>query len=239
MIISLTLIFNSVLLGVGLAMDAFSVSLANGLNEHKMGVGRMLAIAGTFAGFQFAMPVIGWFCVHKLAEAFNAFQKYIPWIALGLLLYIGGKMLIEGIGDVRSEREAKGSASDTLEDGVNAINEEGRLKQHMGNDNSEVPGAAKPEAYQTVKKVALGELMMQGVATSIDALSVGFTIADYNAAMALIASLIIGVVTYIICMAGLALGKKFGTRLAGKATILGGVILIGIGVEIWISGVFL
>lgn len=188
MTISLALIINSVLLGVGLAMDAFSVSLANGLNEHRMGIGRMLVIAGTFAGFQFAMPMIGWFCVHKIAEAFNAFQKFIPWIALLLLLYIGGKMLIEGI---------KG-----------------------GEEVS-------------------GNLLVQGIATSIDALSVGFTISDYNAAMAFIASLIIGIVTYIICMLGLKLGKTFGTKLAGKASILGGVILILIGIEIWVTGVIL
>ena len=76
--ITLSLLINSALLGVGLAMDAFSVSLANGLNEHNMKLGRMLAIAGTFAGFQFAMPLIGWFCVHSIAEAFSTFQKFIP-----------------------------------------------------------------------------------------------------------------------------------------------------------------
>ena len=212
--IGFALVINSILLGVGLAMDAFSVSLANGLNEHKMGIGRMLVIAGTFAGFQFAMPLIGWFCVHKIAEAFNAFQKFIPWIALLLLLYIGGKMLIEGIRDIRdrSGRDNNAAASDT-------------------SDEASLGSA--------IKKVTLAELMVQGVATSIDALSVGFTIADYNGVMALVASLIIGVVTYIICMAGLKLGKTFGTKLAGKASVLGGVILIFIGAEIWVTGVLL
>ena len=204
--ISMALVINSVLLGIGLAMDAFSVSLANGLNEHKMGIGRMLAIAGTFAGFQFAMPMIGWFCVHKIAEAFSAFQKFIPWIALLLLLYIGGKMLIEGIQDIRKDVD----------------------------DDGEVNGS-----IEIVKRVGLAELMVQGIATSIDALSVGFTIADYNGMMALIATLIIGIVTYIICMAGLKLGKTFGTKLAGKASVLGGIILIFIGAEIWVTGVLL
>lgn len=199
---TLTLILNSILLGVGLAMDAFSVSLANGLNEHNMGTGRMLGIAGTFAGFQFAMPMIGWFCVHAIAEKFEAFQRFIPWIALALLLYIGGKMLGEGI--------------------------------HESKSNHDVSGNAEIE-----KKVGLAALMVQGIATSIDALSVGFTIANYDAIMAFVASLIIGIVTYIICMIGLALGKRFGTKLAGKASILGGVILIGIGIEIWITGVIL
>ena len=85
--------FNSILLGVGLAMDAFSVSLANGLNEPKMSSGRACAIAGTFALFQFLMPMLGWICVHTLIEKFAAFQRLVPWIALALLLWIGGSML--------------------------------------------------------------------------------------------------------------------------------------------------
>lgn len=201
---TMSLFLNSALLGIGLAMDAFSVSLANGLNEHDMGRSRMLGIAGTFAGFQFAMPMIGWFCVHAIAEKFVVFQNFIPWIALALLLFIGSKMLMEGI------QESK-TTNSTSQSSVTA----------------------------EIKKVALGALMMQGVATSIDALSVGFTIASYNAPMAFVASLIIGIVTYIICMVGLALGKKFGTMFAGKASILGGVILIGIGIEIWVTGVLL
>lgn len=186
---------NSILLGVGLAMDAFSVSLANGLNEPEMKPGRMSLIAGVFAIFQAAMPMIGWTCVHTVAQYFEAFEKMIPWIALILLLYIGGKMLIEGI---------KGNDDDA------------------GIDN-----------------LGFTALIIQGVATSIDALSVGFTISDYNFIMALICSLIIALVTYVICMTGLKIGKKVGTKLAGKANILGGVILIGIGIEIFVKGVFL
>ncbi|MBQ0001932.1 MAG: manganese efflux pump [Treponema sp.] len=187
---------NSILLGVGLAMDAFSVSLANGLNEPKMKAGRMSLIAGVFAIFQAAMPMIGWTCVHTVVQYFSAFEKFIPWIALILLLYIGGKMLIEGI---------------------------------KGGDETE----------EGVKNLAFGALMVQGVATSIDALSVGFTIADYNFMMALVCALIIAIVTFGICIAGLIIGKKVGTKIAGKANILGGVILIGIGIEIFVKGVFL
>ena len=80
-------------------------------------------------------------------------------------------------------------------------------------------------------------LLLQGIATSIDALSVGFTIADYTAPAACVEALIIGIVTFGICMIGLRLGKRFGTRLAGKASILGGVILIAIGIEIFLKGV--
>ena len=98
---------NAVLLGVGLAMDAFSVSLANGLRAPHMGVGKMCNIAGTFGAFQAAMPLLGWVCVHTIVQYFRAFEKCIPFIALALLLFIGGKMLIEGIrGGEDEEAEA-------------------------------------------------------------------------------------------------------------------------------------
>ncbi|MCM1167771.1 MAG: manganese efflux pump MntP family protein [Lachnospiraceae bacterium] len=185
-------IVNSTLLGVGLAMDAFSVSMANGLNDPKMKKPKMCAIAGVFAGFQFAMPIIGWICVRTIAQAFKAFESFIPWIALGLLGFIGGKMLFEGIkgGDTEDE----------------------------------------------IKSLGFGTLMVQGVATSIDALSVGFTIAEYDTLMAICSTLIIAAVTFVICIAGLLIGKKFGTKLSGKAQILGGVILICIGIEIFVKG---
>ena len=186
-------VFNSLLLGFGLAMDAFSVSLANGLNEPRMRLRKMLYIAGTFGLFQGLMPILGWFFVRKAAERFTAFEKYIPWIALILLLFIGGKMLIEGI----LHKEGEGE-----------------------------PVRLTPAA-----------LLIQGIATSIDALSVGFTIADYGFVRALAAAVIIAAVTLAVCMAGLKLGKRFGMKLAGKANILGGVILIGIGVEIFVTGI--
>ena len=186
--------FNSALLGVGLAMDAFSVSLANGLNEPKMKKNKMCGVAGVFAIFQALMPMIGWICVHTVVQYFQAFEKFVPWIALILLLFIGGKMLFEGI-----------------------KNKDGEVE--------------KPE-------VGLGALLVQGVATSIDALSVGFTISEYGLVMAVVCALIIAVVTFIICMVGLFIGKKVGTKLSGKANILGGVILIFIGIEIFVTGVF-
>ena len=89
--------FNSVLLGVGLAMDAFSVSMANGLNEPDMKRGKMCGIAGVFAGFQALMPMIGWICVRTVVQYFKMFERCIPWIALLLLGFIGGKMLVVGI----------------------------------------------------------------------------------------------------------------------------------------------
>ena len=188
--LSFAFFFNSILLGVGLAMDAFSVSLANGLNEPGMSRRKMCLVAGVFASFQALMPMAGWLCVTLLVELFSAFEPFIPWIALILLCFIGGKMLLEGI---------------------------------RGGEAEEKPG------------VGLAALLVQGVATSIDALSVGFTIARYRVLEALFCALIIAAVTFVICFAGLQIGKKAGTRLAGKAGILGGAILIFIGIEIFFS----
>lgn len=183
---------NSVLMGIGLAMDAFSVSLTNGLNENQMKIKRMCLIAGCFTFFQFIMPVLGWILVHTVSNYFEKFSELIPWIALFLLLYIGGKMLIEAV--------------------------------------------HKSEEDENVNKLTFSVLILQGVATSIDALSVGFAIADYNFLMALASSVIIAVVTFVICIGGLIIGKKAGTVLRRKAGLLGGFILIGIGIEIFVRG---
>lgn len=189
---SILFFLNSALLGVGLAMDAFSVSMANGLHEPQMSRTKSAKVAGTFALFQAVMPMAGWICVHTIVELFSSFEQFIPWIALLLLGYIGGKMLLEGI---------------------------------------------KGEETEEAAALSAGALFVQGVATSIDALSVGFTISEYGWLMALVCSLIIAVVTFFICEAGLSIGRKFGTKLSGKASILGGVILVGIGIEIFLTGI--
>ena len=177
--------FNSACLGVGLAMDAFSVSVVNGLGKPDMSRQEALKIASVFAFFQFLMPVTGWFLTHAMVTHFLAFQHYIPFLSLGLLLMIGGNM-------IRDSRK------------------EGQL-------------------------VVAGTLLLQGVATSIDALSVGFTIAQYNGFMAILSAAIIAAVTFCICVGGVYLGRKAGCRCAGKAGLLGGIVLIAIGVEIFLS----
>ena len=182
---------NSLLLGAGLAMDAFTVSLANGLGEPDMKKRKMVGVAGMFGIFQGVMPLIGWYCVHTFINYFSQFEKFIPWISLFLLSFIGGKMLLEAKRGGEEENPAIGFAG----------------------------------------------LFVQGIATSIDALSVGFTIAEYSFMQALISALIIAAVTFVICLVGVVLGRKFGTALAGKASVIGGIILIIIGLEIFITGI--
>lgn len=187
-------IINAILLGVGLAMDAFSVSIANALADSTMSRRRQVIIAGTYAFFQFAMPMIGWLLVKTVVSYFRTIETLIPWIALALLLFIGGKMLWEGLFD-------------------------------------------KEENTEEVQRLTAGALILQGIATSIDALSVGFTISEYNLAAAATAALIIAAVTFVLCVIGVAIGKKAGTALSWQASVLGGCILIAIGVNIFLRGV--
>ena len=189
------LILNSIFLGFGLALDAFSVSVADAMANPGMKKRRKFSIALTFAVFQTMMPLIGWICVKTIADKFTIFQKAVPYIALILLAYIGIKMIIESRKGGEEENE-----------GVAAL--------------------------------TFATLIIQGVATSIDALSVGFAIADYSSLEALVSTLIIGITTFIICIFGLELGKKVGKAFSDKATLFGGCILIIIGLEIFIKGVF-
>ena len=183
-------VLNSILLGVGLSMDAFSVSVANGLAEPSMRARKRLLIAGTFAFFQALMPMIGYFCVHTLVEAFSVLDRAVPYVALARLGYIGIKLIISGA----------------------------RRK----------PGDEKPA-------LTGGALLTQGIATSIDALSVGLTMADYSYLSAFASALIIAAVTFGICIFGVIFGAKIGERISGKAEILGGAILVFIGLEIFIK----
>ena len=186
---------NSVLLGAGLAMDAFSVSAANGLNEPDMSKGKMLGIAGVFGIFQTLMPLAGWFCVRTVAEQFEVFRRFVPLIALILLLFIGIKMIVDG---VRSREE----------DAENAV------------------------------RLSFRTLVLQGVATSIDALSVGFAVEELTFFPALVEAVIIGAVTFAICVSGVFIGRKIGTRLSGRASVIGGIVLVIIGIEIFVKGFF-
>lgn len=189
------LIFSSSLLGIGLAMDAFSVSLANGLNEPKMKFKKAFGIAGLFALFQAIMPLIGWVAISGFLEIFQKFKPFIPWIAFILLCFIGGKMLFDSI---------KSDADDE----------------------------------DSTKTLTIGALIVQAIATSIDALTAGIDLArDYaleQYAYVLIAISIIAVLTFAICFTGVKLGQKVGTKLANKAGILGGCVLIFLGLKIFI-----
>lgn len=185
-------LFNSILLGVGLAMDAFSVSIANGMSEPRMRRLKCVAVAGTYSVFQFLMPMLGWVLVTTLVGWFQVIERFVPYIALILLLFIGIKMIVECL-----------------------------------------RGGEEKQA----RRLTLPILLMQAVATSIDALSVGFTLAGYELPSSLAASLIIGAVTFVVCLFGLWIGKRFGSVFK-RAEVVGGIILILIGIEIFVKNIF-
>lgn len=185
-------ILNSILLGAGLAMDAVSVSVANGLEEPGMSGKKNAGIAGIFAFFQWLMPMLGWFFVTSLLSVFRAVDPFLPFVSFALLLYIGGKLCLEGI---------KGETDENPDSGL-----------------------------------GMKALFLQGIATSIDALSVGFTLASYRAAEALLSSVLIALTTFFLCLGALHAGKQAGAVLNRQAKILGGLILIVIGARIFIAG---
>lgn len=196
--IDFVFLLNSIVLGIGLAMDAFSVSLADGLHEPSMSKRRMCVVAGVYSVFQCGMPLIGWFFVSRLSEAFTFIQRLVPYVALALLVFIGVKMIVEGI-----KEKKQGDAGDG-----------------------------------TVRRMTAGMLLIQGIATSIDALSVGLTIADKRFPEALLSAAIIGAVTFAICFAGIIIGKKTGEKLKWKASVFGGIVLILVGIEIFVKNLF-
>lgn len=180
----------AIFLGVGLAMDACAVSMTNGLNNPKIGVKGILLIALMFAIFQGAMPLAGYFVGHGFLKYI---EKFIPWIALVLLLFLGINMIINGI---------------------------------------------KNEQKENVCGLTLKIIFVQAIATSIDALSVGFTFANYLIIEAVITVLFITIITFLICYVAVNIGKRFGAKLGSKAVILGGIILILIGINIFVRGMW-
>lgn len=184
-------------LGIGLAMDAFAVSMSNGLKENKMKLKKILLIAITFGIFQGVMPLIGYLVGYSLIDYID---KFVPWIALALLGFLGIKMIIDGIKEIKE-----------------------------GNKDDEV---CPCENCLSIKV-----LLVQAIATSIDALSAGLSFSNYKLIDAVIVVSIVAIITTIICVAGVYIGKKFGTKLSKYASFIGGAILIIIGLEIFLTGI--
>lgn len=222
-IMNLIFIIASILLGVGLAVDAFAISIANGISRPDAKCRYVMKVTAVYAFFQFAMPMIGWVMVHEAAKALSVFNKLVPWIALVLLAFLGGRMILEGV------RFGKSRAKVCSDSGmVNASDTEVCRMSELS------------EVSETNPANLTGmTLFMQGVATSIDALSTGFTISSYDAEAAIVCSSIIAVVTWIMCFIGMRIGAKVGELFSAHAAIVGGVILVIIGIEVFAKDVLL
>ena len=222
-IMNLIFIIASILLGVGLAVDAFAISIANGISRPDAKCRYVMKVTAVYAFFQFAMPMMGWVMVHEAAKALSVFNKLVPWIALVLLAFLGGRMILEGI------RCGKSRAEVCSDSGMVKVSDTEVCRMSELSEVSETNQA----------NLAGMTLFMQGVATSIDALSTGFTISSYDAEAAIVCSSIIAAVTWIMCFIGMRIGAKVGELFSAHAAIVGGVILVIIGIEVFAKDVLL
>lgn len=194
-------VLSIILIAVGLSMDAFAVSITNGIIIKDFKMSHALKIGLFFGAFQALMPMTGWL-------AGSQFKDYITsidhWIAFILLAFIGGKMI----------REAYSKNCETNVSGEGMCEVAISGQEAVGED-----------------PLRTGRLLVLAVATSIDALTVGISFAFLNVSI-LWSSFLIGLITFVICVAGVFIGRKCGCLFQKKAEIIGGLILICIGLKI-------
>lgn len=205
-----------VLTALGLAADAFAVSVAKGMKMRALVWKPALAMAITFGAFQGLMPVIGWLLGSRLTSYIEPVDH---WIAFALLAAIGGKMIWEARSDSQDDEDAGADA-----DASTSL-------------DTPAPGAAtaadETGTVATAPAFTIGvrELMVLGVATSIDALAVGVTFAFLSVHI-LQAALVIAGVTFVLSLVGTRIGHHAGSWLRSSAEFAGGIVLIGIGINI-------
>ena len=211
-------VWEVLLLGLAVSMDASAVAMTNGMTHSKMKVSKVLLIGLFFGAFQFLMPVIGYFITDVVANAFlEAFEKISAFVSFGLLAFLGGKMLHEGIEAVI---RAKNPATDGCEN-----------CQTLG-----VCTRLTPEK----EELGIGKLFMQAIATSIDALAVGVSLMMEKISRGLVLGVwgttgVIGICTLSLSIVAVYIGKAMGDKLADKAEIFGGGVLLAIGLKILIE----
>ena len=210
--------FGTLVYSVGLAMDACAVAMTNGMTDSKMPVKRAVLIGVFFGFFQFLMPLIGYFLTGIIANEFqDFFEKVSAWVSFGLLAFLGGKMLYEGIEEWKESRNPSTDGCETCET-------LGVCTRLTANDDK--------------NELTLGKLFMQAIATSIDALAVGVTLQALKVSEAGLAlgvwgsTSMIGVITFALSVGAVYIGKAVGGKLADKAEMFGGVVLLAIGVKI-------
>lgn len=191
-------IIELLLIAVGLSMDAFAVSIGDGLSMKKSDTKAALAIAFSFGLFQALMPTAGYFLGSAFESVIKEFDHYIALIFLG---FIGGKMIFDGIKEIRAKKKGQ-------------------------------------DAEEKEFKLGFATLIIQAVATSIDALIVGVSFAALQDVNIWTAVLLIGIITFILSLIGIFFGKKFGQLLGSRAEIAGGIILVGIGLKVFIEHTF-
>ncbi|MGN0077990.1 MAG: manganese efflux pump MntP family protein [Coriobacteriales bacterium] len=228
------------LIGVGLSMDAFAVAVCKGLGMRSINYRHALTIALFFGAFQALMPLLGW----ALGSQFASFVTPVDhWIAFALLALIGGKMLWDALHEGDAEGTGPHDAVDAAA-GTGSCGEAPVSADARDGEGGEGTGPISEGASQGLQagcsqgeQLDLRELTMLAVATSIDALAVGISFAflDIDIWMAIA---LIGVTTFALSFAGVAIGNRFGARYEKGAAIVGGAVLICIGLKILVEHVF-
>lgn len=203
-------IFEILIMSVALAMDACAVGMGDGMAEPKMPFKKSLLIGGFFGFFQFLMPVVGYFAAAIVADVFlETFEKIAGFLSFALLAILGGKMVFECGSEMYKRRK----------------------------QICETTGACTCSS----EHLTFGKLCMQAVATSIDALAVGVTLkmatlTEQGLALGVWgATLCIGIITFVLSVGAVYIGKKLGNKLADKAGLCGGIVLILIGLKLLIE----
>ena len=219
-------LFTSIVMGVGLALDSAVVSMTNGLTEPNMNYKRNFLISLNFGLFQGFMPLIGYFISSAFIEYF---ENYIPWIALVLLSFLGTKSIVETI------REKRKKSKNNFKNSEITINNEEKT-ENLQLKSEKIDKIGTPTKVENIKKLKFTEIIVQGVATSIDALCVGIVIANYTRLEAFVCVGIIAVITFVLSFISTNIGKKFGYKFESSAELISGIILILVGIEICITG---
>lgn len=216
-------VWEVLLLGVALSMDACAVGMTNGMTNPKLKVKGALLIGGLFGFFQFLMPLIGYYITGVIANAFlDTFEAISAWVSFILLAFLGGKMIFECVREWMNAKREKAVCQTCFEDGDEVKTTEAGMR--------------------SLENLSFGKLILQAIATSIDALAVGVTLqmAVISQGLAMGAwgsTLTIGVTTFILSTGAVYIGKAIGDKLADKASFIGGLVLVAIGLKILLEGI--
>lgn len=216
-------VWEVLLLGVALSMDACAVGMTNGMTNPKLKVKGALLIGGLFGFFQFLMPLIGYYITGVIANAFlDTFEAISAWVSFILLAFLGGKMIFECVLEWMNAKREKAVCQTCFEDGDEVKTTEAGMR--------------------SLENLSFGKLILQAIATSIDALAVGVTLqmAAISQGLAMGAwgsTLTIGVTTFILSTGAVYIGKAIGDKLADKASFIGGLVLVAIGLKILLEGI--
>lgn len=195
-------IWELIVIAVVLATDAFAVSICKGLATRGSFIKTGLVCGAWFGFFQALMPLLGWLLGSAVASYIDAFAPYVAFL---MLAFLGGKMIIEAIGEIKEQKRG------------------------------EREGVCVCCADERHASLGVRVMLTFAIATSIDALAAGLTFAAMDASIWLAISLI-GVITFITSFLGASLGARIGSRFSSKASLAGGIVLLGIGIKILVEG---